>query len=390
MIARATPRPRSRTPRTGTESVALLPTVVPSVVRAMHMPSTRPMLVVHRTMRTDATPTTRDALLADATLSGAWEVMTPAAATAALQRRMHTPRRDRVLVHDVDMVSYLPGEQCVLRFMVQTRGHVTAWMGIVHAQDRALRTSHTRHRLWNAGLRSLPKPLGVVPELQLRFEDALDGEALLDAMHTTRSVPRLADAVLRVLRTTSELPVLPEASWSAVDAVRLATRAFDAAARTSVAQRGLVERLHAIAEPLRARCETGVIYRTLRPTQLLLRHGRIRVREVEQVAFGDPALDVGALIGHLIVHGWQRPADRLAARALAAQLLERAVRMAPESWAASAVSRYACLTVARCLEESRSQAASCRVGRRGGATITLEAMLGAVETDGSIAALLAP
>jgi hypothetical protein len=30
------------------------------------------------------------------------------------------------------------------------------------------------------------------------------------------------------------------------------------------------------------------------------------------------------------------------------------------------------------------------VGRRGGATITLEAMLGAVETDGSIAALLAP
>jgi hypothetical protein len=320
------------------------------------------------------------ALTADRRLHHASDLLSPPLATQVLRDRMRDAKRDSLRVKGVTLREHVPGERCVLRFSVQTRGAVHVWHGVIHSDDRALRDWHTQQRLWSAGLRCIPKPIGVIPERHLYLERPVDGVPLLTAMLTTPSVSRLADAVLRACHATAELPLLPERSWNVGDAIVRGLGDRRPSAPPSIG----AQRWRALLEPLAHRRAVGVMHPELRPERLALHVGRIVLPEPESCALGDPAHDPGAIVGALLLRGRSHPRERGAANALASALLRRAARQSPERWDATAVSRWACISVA----ERGAPLARARSASRSEDEL-LRALMHAIERDGSIAGLLA-
>jgi hypothetical protein len=374
----AAPRRSATTP---TDAPAILPR---PLGRPAARPSDRPTLTVHRAHRTETRDATRAALAADRSLHRASELLSPPLATQVLRDRMRDARGERLIVQEVTLLEHVTGEHCVLRFSVLTRGVVRVWHGVIHADDRSLRHWLTQRRLWSAGLRCVPQPLGVVPERRLYLARPVDGAPLLAAMLTTPSAPRLADAVLRACRATAELPLLPERSWSVNDATE---RCIGGGAQPLLPS-ACAERLRALIEPLERRCTLGVIHPDARPEGLILHAGRVIVQAPGPSALGDPAQAPGAIIGALLLHGAWYPRERTAAHALASALLARAARQWADPWHPDAVSRWACIGMADAMAAAHGSPSARWRGADRSADLLLERLLQAIERDGTIAAVL--
>jgi hypothetical protein len=262
-------------------------------------------------------------------------------------------RSARVLRHK-------PGRRCLIEYELagaDPAAEAVFVLGKVRSRGADLRTHALARRLIECGFGpdsadgvSIPEPLGVVPELGLWLQARVSGRpstVLLPGPAGVRVSARLADALHKLHRA----PVSPGRSHTTGDEIAILHERLQeiAGARPEWAPR-----LDRVREAC-ARAASGVevpppslIHRDFYPDQVLVDGERLHLVDLDLCSWGDPALDVGNFIGHMIEQALREHGDPGALDAPAAALVERFAERAGRAAAASATV-YATLALARLL-----------------------------------------
>jgi aminoglycoside phosphotransferase (APT) family kinase protein len=284
---------------------ALLDTLGPSA------PALRRRLVRDVDAATSAAEAT---MKADESLRFAAELLDPNVAARALAERSGAQPDDAVTVERTTVLRHKAGRRCLIAFDVLRGGHAERWLGKVRARGVDWRATEVHRQLWSAGMKCIAEPLGAVPAMRMALQRAVDGTPLLHALNAGADPRVLGAAIARSLHALHTSSIEPARAWSVDDELGVLRTNLDGLA---VRQPALCEeiarlqrRLNHIAQPLRRRTTRAVVHRDFYHDQVMADGDDCRLVDLDLVAIGDPALDIGNFMAHLIDECWR---GRLAA-----------------------------------------------------------------------------
>ncbi len=194
----------------------------------------------------------------------------------------------------------------------------------------------------------VPEPLGIVPELSMWLQARVTGASantLMAGPIGAEVATRLADA----LRKLNHAPVTVARAHGVADEIAILR---DRLMRLACEQLHLAPRVRQLFDGcsrLAARLDPpppALIHRDFYPAQAIVDGDRVHLVDLDLCARGDPALDVGNCLGHLIEQGLREHGDSAALEGPAHALAERfALRDGLRALAAADI--YATLTLAR-------------------------------------------
>ncbi len=259
----------------------------------------------------------------------------------------------------VRLVRHKAGRRAVLRFELATRdGSVATWFGKVRARGADLRTHRLACALRAAGLDgrrgidvAIPRPRGIVAPYRMALQERAPGivatDLLLSPAPPAGIGAQMACAMLalhgagvragRARTVDDELVTL----GARLDAWRLAAPDLEPAITL------LARRCRTIAEPLGARAATALLHRDLHPDQLHLDGRTTWLLDLDLAADGDPALDAGNMVAHLLELGARHPARAGVLRGVARDFVAATLARGDDRRSADAIARYALLSLAR-------------------------------------------
>lgn len=290
-------------------------------------------------------------LSADDGLSFATALFDDQAATRALGSRTDAATDVALTVERTTLLRHKRGRRCLLAFDVINGSNRERWLGKVRARGVDWRGAEVHRLLWDAGARMIPEPLGVVVSVRMTLQREVTGVPLLDALGAGSDPSAIGAGVARSLHSLHALPVSPSRSWSVDDELRVLQIQLESLVAAAPTRRTAVSRLmtqlREVAMPLRQRTSRTVVHRDFYHDQAIWDSAACRLVDLDLVAVGDPALDVGNFIAHLMELSWRSGIDaRLAATSIerfAAAYMQRA----KGSISHDAVSRYTTLSLAR-------------------------------------------
>jgi aminoglycoside phosphotransferase (APT) family kinase protein len=267
-----------------------------------------------------------------------------------------------------EVIKHRPGRRLVIRYTVEARRSGERWRLItVYAKlFRGRKGERLARQL--AALRALAPPelivaapLGYSTRWRLLVTEAIDGASLTDLLQLSDAPRHLADAMAGLAALhgiDAGDPHAPndvewrrhdgtaEAAVLADSAVRLAAAPFwsQLAPRYGELIARTQERLAAVA-PARA---SRFIHRDLYPDQMLLVQGRLGLLDLDELALGEPELDLGNLIAHLSLADLQQHGVIDAAPLLARTALDAYARhAAPTRLSSRRLATYQAATLLR-------------------------------------------
>lgn len=307
-------------------------------------------------------------LAVDPALAFAAPLLDPPAALLALRaRRLGDPFPIRD-VQDVSLIRHKPGRRAVLDVRL-TRGDGAAarWIGKVRARGTDERSVILAHALRFAGLSGdgaasvgVPRPVGVVDAHHLSLFERVAGTPATALLLADGDAARIGTQMAVAMTALHQAPVTSRRRRTVDDeldtlATRLATWARESPALASALSLATT-RCVALGAPLRGRLPRTLLHRDFYPDQLLLDGTRTWVVDLDLAADGDPALDAGNMIGHLLELSL-RTAARHGALIVAARTFgDGALGALHTPLTSDAVARYAVLTLARLAEIARHHA----------------------------------
>ena len=262
-----------------------------------------------------------------------------------------------LVVRGARVVSQKPGRRALVEY--ELAGGTPPERAVVLGKVRARGADHATHRLSRHlvacgfgpksedGI-SVPEPLGIVPELGMWLQTRVPGApatVLLAGESGPDVAMRLADALLKLNR----VPVAVSRTHGVVDELAILR---DRLGRLACEQRHWGDRLGRLLDAcarLAARLEPPapvLIHRDFYPAQAIVNGARVYIVDLDLCSRGDPALDIGNCLGHLIEQGLREYGDPAALQGPAQALAQRfASRQGPRALAAADI--YATLTLAR-------------------------------------------
>lgn len=295
--------------------------------------------------------------------------------------------RDRPPPASISIMRYRPGRRCLIRYRFPDgRGDVIgkATLKGVHRRSLAVQT----HLFANGfaataadGI-AVPEPLGAVPALGLWLQRAVGGrplQAMLRHTEATAAAARAGEALAKLHRS----PPAPGRPWSIADELavlearlcRLADDRPDLACRAE----SLLAACRAAAEHLPEGAPRG-IHRDFYPEQVLIDGRSLHLVDLDLYALGDPALDAGNFVAHLIEAAIREMGEATALDPLRRSFLSRFLALSP-AVDPRAVAIYTLLSLARLVQISTT------IAGRDHATLDL---LAAAEAMGDAAPLKRP
>lgn len=299
--------------------------------------------------------------VADPALPTLAAALNPDAAWRAFKRRL--PRLSgggRLHLKEIRVVRHKPGKRCVVEYDVKIKPEQGApSLATVIGKVRARRSGNEAFRqlelIWNAGFAAesadgicVPEPIGVIAEFQMWFQRKVPGVTATDlltgpdgvklALRIAEAAHKLHQANLRAEREhtmADELRILRECL------AKVAARRPDWSDRLDRLMAG-AERLGGAFTPIR---NCG-IHRDFYPAQVIVDDARLCLIDFDLFCWGDPGLDIGNFIGHLLEAGLRVPASAPAQVAAADTLADRFVELAGTAVRRS-VQAYSTLTLIR-------------------------------------------
>ncbi|MCC7054569.1 MAG: phosphotransferase [Gemmatimonadaceae bacterium] len=291
----------------------------------------------------------------DTALAFATALASPETATRVLAQRHSSPAVDDVQVASTALVRHKAGRRCMVSFEVCDGGATSTWLGKVRARGVDSRAAIVHRMLWDAGARDvIAEPLGVVDGLRMTLQRRLPGVPLVTALAQGGNPGTLAAALAQSVSRVHELDVHPGRAWTLDDELRI-LRTRLASLRLAQPEHArpllwIMERLDGVAAPLAARDHVAVLHRDLYHDQVLVHEGRCLLVDLDLVATGDPALDCGNLVAHLLELQWRGGiAARVVSEFCVAFSAEMVVRAAG-SITEDAIVRHVFLALGRLLE----------------------------------------
>lgn len=300
------------------------------------------------------------AALADPALPRLPAALDPAAAAPILRERLRAwrPGAERWALRGARLLRYKPGRRCLIEYGFETPdGAQVALLGKLRAKGADHRTFALMQALRAAGLTdaasdgvAVPEPVALVPELGLWLQRRVAGVPATEllrgptgpwlaprvaaALHRLHALDAAALGVERVHTAADELAAL--ARWLPLAAARRPTRA------------ARIHRLLAACTALGPRLAgalAAAIHRDFYPDQLLVGERRLYLLDLDLCCRGDPALDAGNFVAHLMELALRETGDPDAYRGAADAFL--AAFLARHPAARARCDAYVTLTLAR-------------------------------------------
>jgi hypothetical protein len=268
----------------------------------------------------------------------------------------HLPRPTQLLA--LRVVRYKPQRRCLIEYDLETSGsNATLFTLIGKARAKGLdkRTYALQRQLFHAGFDddaedeiSVPEPIALMPPLQMWLQRRVPGVPSIDLLsaHLAPQLPaRLAETIFKL----HQCAVHPKRSHSMQDELRLLRQKLP-----PVAQRHphlekrlgrLLEQCCCVGESIGA-APVCPIHRDFYHDQVVVDGSHLYLLDLDLFALGDPALDVGNFIGHLIEYGLRKPGSATALAGQQEQMTEHYVQLAGEPLRRR-ILIYSALTLAR-------------------------------------------
>jgi glycosyltransferase involved in cell wall biosynthesis len=261
----------------------------------------------------------------------------------AIRVSRHKPSRRAVVEYDVEADQ--PGRP---RFAATLIGKVRAR----RSGNEGLRQLES---IWSAGFDaasadaiSVPEPIGVISSFQMWFQRKVPG-ATAEALLCGPDGPALARRIAEAIHKLHGAGIRPDKSHSMADELRILRDCFDrvAALRPEWVHRlaNLMARCEALAASVAAPAVCG-IHRDFYPAQVIVDSSRLWLIDFDLYCLGDPGLDAGNFIGHVVEQALRERGDAQAFHEVERALEERFVELSGETVRQS-VHAYAGLTLAR-------------------------------------------
>jgi len=250
-----------------------------------------------------------------------------------------------------EAVKHRPGRRLVIRYAVEMRRDGERWrrMTVFGKLFRGRRGERIARQLaWLAGAADddliVPTPLGYSARWRLLLLAEIDGTSLARLLRRPDAPEHLARAMAGLASLHALDPHHPEPAqtidWHRHDAAAESRVLAVAVERVAAAPPAVVpagDYRGRVEETVRHLLDAGdsrpacPIHRDLHPDQMLLSRGRLALLDLDELALGEPELDLGNLLAHLVLadlqeHGAVRTAPFLARHAVDAYGRYAAVR----------------------------------------------------------------
>ena len=297
----------------------------------------------------------------DAALPMVGAALDPTLAASEFKRRL--PRLSgggRLKLKAVRVVRHKPGKRCVVEYDVEVRqpGEVDYPVTVI-GKIRARRSGNEGFRqletIWNAGFEaqspdgiSVPEPVGVISKFKMWCQRKVPGETatrLLAGPEGGALARRIAEAIHKLHRSK----LLTEHSHTMADELRILRECFDKVASQRPEWTGRLAKLMVACEKLGARVPVPNacgIHRDFYSSQVIVDGARLWLIDFDLFCLGDPGLDVGNFLGHVIEHALRERGEANAFRVVERAMEDRFVELSGEQ-TRLAVRAYTTLTLAR-------------------------------------------
>jgi len=220
----------------------------------------------------------------------------------------------KVRVNSITVTRHKPGRRCVIEYDVRVeRPDAPQRNAVLVGKIRARRYGNEGYRMleavWKAGFHagssdgiSVPEPIGVVPRFKMWLQRKIDGAEATTAMLQSDGAllaRRMAEAIHKL--HTADVPT--KRSHTMADELRILHEHLPRVAegrpewnRRIARLLGACDRLGTALPPPRS-CG---IHRDFYPAQVLVNDDRLYLLDFDLYCQGDPALDVGNFLGHLV------------------------------------------------------------------------------------------
>lgn len=257
------------------------------------------------------------------------------------------------------LIRYKPGRRCMVYYEFDY-GRPFGVYGKIRARSADLRTQALLEALERAGLNrargskvSVPRPVGVVPDLHLTLQLACPGRLVSRALNGESGV-WVMESAAEGLAALHRVNIESKRSHTIEDEMAILTTRLQRAAALAPKWGERIRRVSHACRRIAGQLETSAslgIHRDFYPDQVLVDDRGVTLLDLDLFAKGDPALDVGNFTGHLTelsLRNFGRP-DRWSA--LEAAFEARYLELAPDVRRES-IRTYRILTLARHLHLS--------------------------------------
>lgn len=306
-----------------------------------------------------------NALASDLSLHASAALLSPASALSALRARRLGDARAIREVHDVSVLRHKPGRRAVLSFhLTLADGLAARWIGKVRSRGTDERPVILAQALRRAGLAGegsasigVPRPIGVVDAHHLSLFEHVDGTPATTLLLADGDPHAIAQQMALAMTTLHRASVSARRRRTVADeleTLRVRVAAWqDADQSLAPFLSRMSRRCAALAEPLRHRAPRTLLHRDLYPDQLLLDGTRTWIVDLDLAADGDPALDAGNMVAHLLELARRTPTRRHALVHAAHTFATAALHTPRSLLSADAIARYTVLSLARLAEIAR-------------------------------------
>ncbi len=244
--------------------------------------------------------------------------LSPAAAQEEISPAVgHLSPDEDIVVARVRLVRHKPGRRCVIEYEFNcSSGRRLSVFGKARAKGLDQRSYELQSRLYERGFHdssddfvSVPRPIGKVPRFNMWLQRKVEGvpaTGLLERPGSDRLAERIATALFKLHGT----PAATSRRHSMNDELRILAERLDMVAKASPSLRARLCRLlsacrNLVADlPLSAECG---VHRDFYPDQVLVDGQRLYLVDFDLYCRGQPGIDAGNFVAHLIEQRIRRP-----------------------------------------------------------------------------------
>jgi hypothetical protein len=261
-----------------------------------------------------------------------------------------------VIVKVARLLRHKPGRRALVEYRVSGHdGHTETLLGKVRAKGVDRRTFELQSALFSSSFAeesddglSVPEPLALVPELNMWLQRSVPGAPLTNLLSSS-AAPELCARAASLVHKLHTFGPQPNRVHTITDELGILRERLSLASREQPSLAREFQSVLAGCEHLaNALMTTGAaIHRDFYPDQVLVSRQRMYLLDLDLYCIGDPALDGGNFIAHLLEHSLRYFGSAQASDASASAFRSHFLSLNPgisydavESWATLSLARH--------------------------------------------------
>jgi hypothetical protein len=265
-----------------------------------------------------------------------------------------------VLLRAMRVIRHKPGKRCVIEYDVKVereglRSETITLIGKVRARRYGNEALRLQELIWNAGFQadssdgiSVPEPIGVLPKLQVWLQRKVPGRVTSELLGGSDGIA-IARRIAKAIHKLHRAGVPTERTHTMADELRILHEHLPLVTETKPHLGKRIERVLAACDQLGATLSAPKacgIHRDFYPAQVIVDGARLYLLDFDLYCQGDPGLDIGNFLGHMIEQSVRDFGDAAALADRERALEERFVELSGEE-TRQAIQVYTTLTLVR-------------------------------------------